>query len=174
VHDAFRVGCIQGVGDLNPQLQHFLGLEGPAGEPVFQGLAFQKLHNQEGSSLMVADVVDGADVGMVQGRRGAGLPLEAIQCLLVFGILLRQELQGDVAAESGVLGLVDHTHAAGPELFQDAVVGDGAAGHALALPFDLPDSLHLHGKRGGFRQVRQPPITMEGLDGVESEFPARR
>jgi hypothetical protein len=33
-----------------------------------------------------------------------------------------QELKGNEAAEPGVLGLVNHTHTATTELFQDAVV----------------------------------------------------
>jgi len=40
----------------------------------------------------------------------------------------RKKLQGDVAAESRVFGLVDHAHAAGPEPVQDQVIG------VLALP----------------------------------------
>ena len=37
---------------------------------------------------------------------------------------------GYVAAEARVFGSEDHTHAAA-ELFEDAIVGDGLAGHAL-------------------------------------------
>jgi hypothetical protein len=38
-----------------------------------------------------------------------------------------QEFQGDEAAQFGVLGLVNHTHPAAAQLFDDAVVENGAA-----------------------------------------------
>ena len=43
----------------------------------------------------------------------------------------RQKLQRDGAAKLGVFGLVDDTHPALAELFEDAVMGDGLAGHAI-------------------------------------------
>ena len=71
---------------------------------------------------LLADVVDGADVGMVQCGSGLGFALEARERLRVAGNVFRQELQGDEAVEPSVLGLVDHTHAAAAELLDDAVV----------------------------------------------------
>ncbi len=66
---------------------------------------------------------------MVEGAGGARFPPEALQGLLVFSQLFGEELQGDGPAQLGVLGLVDHTHAAPAEFLQDAVVGDGLADH---------------------------------------------
>ncbi len=45
--------------------------------------------------------------------------------------LLRQELQGHIAAQSSVLSLVDHTHSTTTQLLCDLVVGDGLADHSL-------------------------------------------
>ncbi len=59
---------------------------------------------------MLTNVVDDADVGMIQCRGSSGLSLETLQCLAILGELLRQELQGHIAAQAGVLSLVDHTH----------------------------------------------------------------
>jgi hypothetical protein len=55
--------------------------------------------------------------------------LETAQRLRILGDFIGQELQSDEAVEAGVLGLVDDTHAAAPELFQDAVVRDCLADH---------------------------------------------
>src|SRR5262249_21169421 len=66
---------------------------------------------------------------MIQGRGGTSFPLETFERLPILGQLFGQELQGDAAAELGVFGLVDHTHAAATELLQDAVVRDGLADH---------------------------------------------
>jgi hypothetical protein len=40
------------------------------------------------------------------------------------GYVIRQELEGDKAAELHILGLVNHAHAAATQLFKDAVVGN--------------------------------------------------
>ncbi len=37
-----------------------------------------------------------------------------------------------IAAQAGVLGLVDHTHSTATELYQDFVVGDGLADHGVS------------------------------------------
>jgi hypothetical protein len=71
---------------------------------------------------MFADVVDGADVGMVQRRSGLGLAAEALQSPGVLGEFFRQELQSNKAGEPGVLGLVYDA-----QLLDDAVVRDGLA-----------------------------------------------
>src|ERR1700730_8694914 len=66
---------------------------------------------------------------MVQRRGGLSLALKAGQRLRILGHFIRQKLQGDESAQVYVLGLVDHAHAAAPELLDDAVVRDGLADH---------------------------------------------
>jgi len=122
VHDPLGVRGIQGVGEPDADLQKLLRLEGPLGDAVLECLALQQLHADEGLPLVLVDVVDGADVGVVQGRSGLGLPPEAFLSLVVGEQPLGQELESHVAAEAGVLGLVDDTHAPAAELLQDAVV----------------------------------------------------
>src|SRR5215471_21755670 len=68
-------------------------------------------------------------MGMVQSGGGARFTLKTLQSLAVLGKMLRQELQGDEAAELGVLGLIDHTHPAATELLHDAVMRNGSAYH---------------------------------------------
>ena len=52
---------------------------------VFQSLAFQKLHGNESLSVLFANVVNSADVRMIECRRRLRLPLKSRQCLRVFG-----------------------------------------------------------------------------------------
>ena len=56
---------------------------------------FQKLHSDEGVAVLFTDVVDRADIGMIEGRSGLGLPLKAGQRLVIFGNIVGQKLQGD-------------------------------------------------------------------------------
>ena len=74
---------------------------------------------------MLADLVDGADIGVIQGGRGASLAAEALEGLGIVGYIFRQKLERDEAAKLSVLSLVDHPHSATAEFFHDAVVGDG-------------------------------------------------
>src|ERR1017187_7350072 len=61
-----------------------------------------------------------------RGLRGGSAPAPAD----IAGNVVGQELQGDKAAQAGILGLVDDAHAAAAaELFNDSVVGDGLANH---------------------------------------------
>ena len=66
--------------------------------------------------------MDGADVGMIQRRSGLRFALKTSQCLLVLGHRIGQEFQRDEPVQPGVLGLIDHTHPAAAEFFDDAVM----------------------------------------------------
>src|SRR5947208_3347657 len=104
-----------------------LGLQRPPRDAVLQRLAFKELHDDEGTAVLLADVMNRADVRVIQGGSGSSLAPETIQGLRVASELVRQKLESDEALEPGVFGLVDHTHPACAQLLDDAVVGDGAA-----------------------------------------------
>ena len=101
---------------------------------MFQRLAFQELHGDKRLSILLPDVIDRADVRVIQGGGGLRLALEASQSLSVSGNLLGQELQGDETTEPGILGLEDHTHPAAAQPLDDSVVGDGLADHGEENP----------------------------------------
>ena len=89
--------------------------------------SFEQLHGDKGLTFVLADVVNGADVGMV--KRGGGVPFaaEALERLRVLGEVLRQDLQGNQAAEPAVLRLIYHTHTAAIDLIKNTVVIEGLA-----------------------------------------------
>src|SRR5882724_6637688 len=97
---------------------------------MLQGHAVQKLHDQERMAVLLSDLIDRADVGMVEGRSSLSFSLETSQGLGVSGDLVRQKLQGNKTMESRILGLVNHTHPATADFLKDAVVRDGLANHA--------------------------------------------
>ena len=71
--------------------------------------------------------MDRADVGMVQARGRLSFSLKTGQRVLIFGHIIRKELQGNETMEAGVLRLVDDTHAPAAKLIQNAVTGDRLA-----------------------------------------------
>ncbi len=56
--------------------------------------------------------MNGGDVRVVQCRGCLSLDFEARAFLFAGGYLVRQEFDGDLALEFGVVGFVDDTHAA--------------------------------------------------------------
>ena len=94
---------------------------------VLQRLALQQLHGDERAAFEFSNIVNGADVGMIERGCSARLAAEPFDRLRIVGNVVRKEFQRDAPAEARVLGLVDHAHSPAAQFFQDVVVGDGAA-----------------------------------------------
>src|SRR5579864_632732 len=98
---------------------------------MLEGHAFEVFHGDEASALALADLVNGADVGMVESGGGAGFTTEALQGGGVLGHVVGEEFQGYEPAEREVFGLVDDSHAATTELVDDGVMRDGGGDHVV-------------------------------------------
>ena len=108
-----------------PSDEHHLQFQRASGDLVLEGHAVQELHDQEGAAVVLADVVDGADVGMIQGGGRFGFAAETLQGLMILGEIVGEEFESDEAPETGVLGFVDDTHPAAAEFLHDPVMRDG-------------------------------------------------
>ena len=120
---------VQRAGHLHANLQKFVYVHRTARDAVLQRLPFEILHHEEGVALLLTDIVDGADIRMVQGGSSASLAAEALQRLGIARRSLRQKLQRHSPAKPHVLSLVDDSHPAASKFFEDAVMGDGAPDH---------------------------------------------
>ena len=132
--DALRLCRLQCIRDLNGEIQELLRWQGRGTrrsypQAVLKRLALQKLHDDEGLTFVLSNLVNRADIGVIECRGSLRFTLEPFQGLSVLGEFFRQEFQGDGALELGVLGLIDHTHAPAAQLLQDAVVGEGLTNH---------------------------------------------
>ena len=74
-----RMRGVQRVGDLDAHLERRIQVERTGGQPIRQRHSVEKLHDDEGAPVLVADVVDRADVRVIQGRRGTSFALESRQ-----------------------------------------------------------------------------------------------
>ena len=128
--DAFGVGGVEAVGDLDAPIEEGFDLEQerPA-IIVLQSLAVEEFHGDEVAAFVFVDFVDGADVGVIEGGGGARFALETFESLRVAGEIFGEKFQRDETAELGVFGFVDDAHSAAAEFFEDAVMGDGLADH---------------------------------------------
>src|SRR5215469_7603226 len=100
---------------------------------MLQGCTIEILHGDECPAGVFADVVNGANVGMVQSGGGFRFPAKAFDSVRIVGDFIWQEFQCDEAVETGVLGFIDNTHATTAESFEDAVMGDGLADEGVGI-----------------------------------------
>ena len=125
VNDAFAVRRIERVGNFDRQVEHFVNAQRFRLYAAPQSLALQKLHGDEDSAVLLADVVDRADVWVAQRRGSLGFPAKPFECLAIAVHIVRQQFERYKAAQTRVFGLVHHPHAAAAEVFKKAVMRDG-------------------------------------------------
>jgi hypothetical protein len=111
VDDAGLVGGGESVADLDGVAEGIGGWK-----RAREGSAFDILHDEVWQALVVANFIESADVGMVEGGDGAGFAFEAL------GEAGVDQFDGDGAAEAGIAGAVHTSHTALAELIEDAVV----------------------------------------------------
>jgi hypothetical protein len=128
VHDPLGVGRVQRVGNLDSEREQRIQRQRSLGEDVLQRASLEQLHRDEGTAFILVDVVDRADVRVIQGRGRARLAPEPLERVLV-AEGLGQELQGDESAQLQILGPEDDAHAAAAKLLENAVVGNRLAEH---------------------------------------------
>ena len=116
-----RCASIERAGDLHRDRQRLGERQRPAGDPIGQRLALEVLHDEERGSVVLADVVQRADVRVGELRDGARFQVEARAELRIGRQRLGQDFHRDEPIEPGVAGFVDLAHAAGAERAEDFV-----------------------------------------------------
>jgi hypothetical protein len=142
MNDAIGVRGIEGISDLDPQVHQATV---SSGRPIMvpSGSGLQVIHHNERASLEFTDLMDRADVRMIKRGSGTSFAAETLKGLWILGDIVRQKLECHETVESGVLRLVDRTHAAATQLLQNAVVRDGRSlgeTSPLARPYYGPSS----------------------------------
>src|SRR5690606_2158003 len=82
---------------------------------VAERLTLDKLGSDIVDALVVADVIDRDDSGVVQLCHRSGLKLETLYSLVICDVPRRQDLQRDLSAEFLVKGEINLTHSARAE-----------------------------------------------------------
>ena len=136
--DAFAVGCIQSVRDVHCQGQEPFIVDRRAADEMLHGASFQIFHRNESLTVLIPNVINGANVGMVESGCSPRFSLKAGQSLRIAAEFRRQELKSDVALQAHIHRLVDNTHPAAAEFFDDLVVRDVLANHFSTPPTRRP------------------------------------
>ena len=77
--DPLRVGSIQRVGNLDAQAEQQLRIQRPAADAMLERLALQEFHGDKCAAALFTDVVNRADIRMVESRGSFRLAPESLQ-----------------------------------------------------------------------------------------------
>lgn len=113
MQDAFRVRVIERIGDFGAVSHHDFGGQGGTAHEGRERLALDELHGDPCLAPLFADVIDGADVGVLE-LGGRPRFAEGVRGRL-------DELERHVAIQPGVARAIDGAHAAFAESGDDLV-----------------------------------------------------
>jgi len=110
MQDALGVGGVERVSDVDADVQQAVEFQRRTVDQVFERGAFHELHNQECAAIFFADIVDSADIGVIQRGSSFGFAAESLQRCGIPGERIGKKFDGDEAFEAGVLRFVDNAH----------------------------------------------------------------
>ena len=126
MHDSLGVRRIEPVRDLNADLQKLRYFDGFPGNAVLESASLKQLHGDKRTAFEFSNVVDGADVRVIQRRRSARFAPKSLDRLRVLRNIVGKEFQRHVPAKPRVLGLVNHAHPSAAQFFEHGIVGNCA------------------------------------------------
>ena len=92
VDDSFGMCRAERIRDLGISLQHLIDRQRLSGNAILERLAVEKLHGDEFPAAVFADVVDGANIRMIEGGGCFRFTLEAFERVRIVGHIVRKEL----------------------------------------------------------------------------------
>ena len=116
VDDAALVGVVDGLGHLGHQPGRLARRQRAVGGLLGQAAALDEAHAEVVLALVLADLVDRHDVGVVEVGGRLGLDVEPLDVGLGGELAGQDHLQGDRPVEADLPGLVDDAHAAAGDL----------------------------------------------------------
>ena len=132
VDDALFVGVLQRLADFRNDGERLGGRQLSGLQQLSQRQAVHKLHQQIETSPHLtysdksrletctsAEIIDGDDVRMIQPRQRVGFALESLGELRVLLFFRREYFQGDEPVQPRLARLIDRTHPAAAETFED-------------------------------------------------------
>ena len=130
----------QPVGDACGNRQEFFQRQRSVRNDRAQRLAANQLHHQPCLSVARAEIVDGDDVAVIEGRGASGFAFEAREPVAIVGQLVRKNLDRYLPPETHVARAIDLPHAARPDRASDLVRPEARAGfqsHGLETRISL-------------------------------------
>ncbi len=133
MHDTPSVRGIKSIGNLNAVPNRVIEGQRTSPDPLGHGLPLEQFHHQVIDAFMAANVVQSADVCVVQARDGLGFAVEPLPATRIVRQALKQDLDCDHAIQAQVAGAVHLTHPAGAEQTDNLIPADTDAMVAAAF-----------------------------------------
>ena len=122
--DAFVVGCADGIGHGDGDLEKPLERQSLGRDEVAEHVSVDHLHGDEGNSPFLFDRINRDNVRMIERRDRLGLSLEPPETLLVREHFSGQELERHLSVQLRVLGEIHRAHPTLTEFPQHPVMED--------------------------------------------------
>src|SRR4029077_220534 len=120
VNDALLMRICESITDLDHDAQLFFQEQRPIGaEGYIQALAFEKLHDEIGHSLLDPKIIDGHDVGVSKLAHGLRFPIEALQERWIIDDRAGHHLDANQSSDRRIHCLVHDSHTASTDDFED-------------------------------------------------------
>src|SRR6266705_579146 len=89
MNNALSMSSIEPIRDLNSEVEEQIGRQSLASDSILQSLALEQFHGDEVLALVLADVVNRADVRVIQSRGRSGFALKTLESQRIPGIASR-------------------------------------------------------------------------------------
>src|SRR5262249_4778505 len=136
------MSSVERVANLDAQLQYCFDLQWLASDHVPEDLPLQQFHRYECFPVGFINLVNRADVRVVQRGRSFGLPREAAEGLWMGGEFAGKNLEADMAPQLQIFCLVHNPHTPTADFAEYPVVGD-------CLGWGLGKAVHWRGMLRG-------------------------
>jgi hypothetical protein len=141
VNDVVLVGVRQRFSQLQAIVEYEISGDWAISQLPAKWLSGNQLHDEECAAFGFADLVDGADIRVIQLRGGAGFSQQASLGSRVTNACRRKDLNGNVALQQCVVRAKYLTHSAGANLLDEAIMAKRLANERV-----LAQCLLCHGK----------------------------
>ncbi len=126
--DAVAVRLVERIGDLAREIDRLSARQRSLLESVRQRLALEVLHDEVRDACRFPNVIERADVRVIERRDALRFALEPCTKLGIGRERGRQHFHGDGALEARVTRLIDLAHAAGADGADDLVGSKARSG----------------------------------------------
>jgi hypothetical protein len=139
MRDPFAVRLIERISNLYGVLQHLLDRQRALRQPCGERFPFDVFHYEIVNSVLMANVMESADVRMIQAGDCSRFSLKSLAQFQVTGMVIWEDLDGNDSVKTGIAGAVDLAHPASANTREDFVRAQTFAGddrHGLLLTSD--------------------------------------
>ena len=136
MNDSPVMSADQCAGNLNTATDNCFRRQSRVAAHFVERLAFDEFHDDVEFAFGLANVVDGADVGMRKRRRGARFVKKILTAGGAQTGIFLDDFYGNVALKRFVIGAIDDAHSAFANLCLDTTMAEDLTNHRM-LPLRL-------------------------------------